>query len=121
MTDWQARDAGIAGVVWGWGTWWYGSAWWWRNPDGFGLECRVDSWQPHKNVAQALMVKDKIMRDDWCFDLSNRPDTLAIVYFWQMLHSLVGIHGKAETDAKAICLAIEAWLNAQKKESDDPG
>ena len=78
-------------------------------------------WQPHKNVAQALMVKDKIVRDDWCFDLSNRPGTLAVVYFWQMLHPMIGIQGKAESDAKAICLATEAWLDAQKEKQDDPG
>jgi len=87
----------------------------WWGAYKYDAHIRVDSWQPHLDIGQAMMLKDKIVRQRWCFDLSNRPDSISVVYFWEYLRPCVGIQGANETDAKAICLAAEAWADAQEK------
>ena len=84
-------------------------------PDG---EKWLSDWQPHEDVAQALMAARKIVERGWGFQLGTftypEPPVLkSTAEFWT--YDTLPSEGYAETDAKAICGAIEQWLDAQKE------
>ena len=87
--------------------------WWsWNAERGRAIALVSGKWQPHLDIAQAMMVKDKIVAQRWWFDLHVRPvhyDPSA--NFWRPAESPIGGFGK--TDAKAICEAAVAWLDRE--------
>lgn len=125
--DWQTLDARIAREVRGWVKWdelptvnqqlvaIYNRRTWLRL-DESGCPRSTDllykDWQPHKDVAQALKVKDEIVKRGWSFSLSKVPDFQTVGLFSKRATFCPGV---AKTDAMAICLAIEQWLGAQRR------
>ena len=133
-SDWQALDARIAREVMGWHQNPNAIAYPdWLNEEGkatgyclFGaLPYRMSfpAWQPHKEVAQALMAVRKIVQQGWGFQLRifidyREPDALkSAAELWN--YDVLPSEGYEETDPKAICLALEEWMDAQKEKQDE--
>lgn len=129
LSDWQALDARIGRKVMGWvpGRTRNGAYKIWQTPNYDRTKYLVDRdwaatggglefWQPHKNVGQAMLVKECIVKERW-------PGCRFSMDSIQHLHCRVSFErsgqvyrGSHMVDAKAICLAIEKWLDAQKEE-----
>ena len=134
-TDWQALGRRIAREVMGWVQWDELSAdnqqlipiynrRTWLTLDELGCPHSTDllykDWQPHKDVAQALMAKDHIVKQAWpgCrFTMDSVQHSGSRAWFRRGEQIY---HGDHKTDAKVICLAIEEWMDAQKELQDDP-
>ena len=75
----------------------------------------IVGWQPHNNVAQALMVLDRIAETyhygHSIFLLASHL-TRYRVLIWEGFGCVSMWQGEHTSRAKAICLAIEAWANA---------
>ena len=74
-------------------------------------------WQPHKDVVQALLVRDEIVKRGWCFSVHIDPRDVSpqgkvVVAFYRPV-PYTAFRARATTDAKAICLAADKWLGAQ--------
>ena len=132
--EWQALDARIAQEVMGWILKRYSEAptfdaqrLVWYVPVGNqrqSLQFRMwkEEWQPHKDVAQAMMALDVVVKRGFDTDIKTRHyDSLREIWIvpaecrgpcW------LGVH---ESRAKAICLAAEQWMDAPKELQDDPG
>ena len=84
----------------------------------------IREWQPHMAVTQALSVLDriaKIRRHGHSIFLLAPHLTRYRVLIWEGF-GCVGIwRGEHASRAKAICLAIKAYLDAQKEAQDEPG
>ena len=91
------------------------------------LESGYTEWQPHQNVAQALQAVDALVEKHpairyWlAYKPLGRPDPDYWFTLWHPYCELYGhsLHGAGCTRAKAICLAIEKWLDAQKEKQYD--
>ena len=74
----------------------------------------IADWQPHLDVIQALMAADKICDQGWDRELTRLTRSKRrYASFWQ--YHPVGqdqYDGVADTNAKAICLAIEKFMEA---------
>ena len=117
--DWQALADRIAQEVMGWIIKYYGipSK---RRP----VYCEswlahrslmyVNHWQPHLKIVQALMVADKICDQGWDRELTRLGVAQKrYASFWK--YRPIGrdiFDGCAKTDAKAICIAIEKFMEA---------
>lgn len=132
LSDWQALDARIAREVMGWVKWdglpvdnqelvaIYNRRIWLRLDESgcpHSTDLLYKDWRPHENVAQALMAVRKIVQQGWAFQLRiyidyREPHVLkSAAELWN--YDVLPCEGYEETDSKAICLAIEAWLDAQ--------
>lgn len=138
--EWHALDARIAREVMEWKEWevlseearkahwtrigeepdnwnlaYYREKWWFLDEsERADWEYSIDDWRPHECVAQALMAADKICDQGWDRELT-RPGAAQKRYasFWK--YRPMGrdtFDGCAETDAKAICLAIGNFREA---------
>jgi len=101
------------------------SFWWKKHPEYRWIHAEaIREWQPHVAVAQALMVLDrivKIRRHGHSIFLLAPHLTRYRVLIWEGF-GCVGIwRGEHASRAKAICLAIKAYLDAQKEAQDEPG
>ena len=79
------------------------------------IEPEYKVWQPHKDVAQALMAADKICDQGWDRELQrlgNAQRTYASFWRYDPFDPQT-LGSYADSDAPAICLAIEKWLDAQ--------
>ena len=150
--EWQALADHIAREIMGWVKWaeltegeqkavrkshiWrhspYDGYWWQRNLAILHIAVGISLWQPHVNIAQAILVLDRMsgwrkgaMRN-WFYQIRSYPQVdghLYNVYLrkcvpregsqdWRVLkHS-----ADADNRERAICLAIEQCLDAQKVE-----
>jgi len=95
---------------------------WWERYSEHGwthaYDCR--GWQPHEDVAQALGGRDKIVQQGWDFVLGAALGKQLQIFVTAAFAPEAGVglfesDRSANTDAKAICLAIERWLNVQKE------
>jgi len=153
--EWRALDEKLAREVMGWHKWdelpenahrayWqaikeepdeyslaHNEQQWWSLdesgcPDG---EKWLSDWQPHEDVAQALMALDALVDKHpdiryWlAYKPLGRPDPSYWCTLWQPYCELYGHShdGSGAIPAKAICLAIRQWMDAQKEAEDDPG
>ena len=103
----------------------YRGGWVYSVPSAVHAPTIMDAldWRPHKDVAQAVLARDRIVEQGWDFvlgaSLSGQRKVLVVASF--VPEAGVGMfesERSAETDGKAICLAIERWLDAQKEEQD---
>jgi len=149
--DWQVLDHRIARKVMGWFKWdelpeilrlifWkvietqpdeYDLAFnrdkWWSVLESGCPDSEEDivGWQPHNDVAQAVLARDRIVEQGWDFVLgasvSGQCEVLVVASF--VPEAGVGMfesERSAATDGKAICLAIGRWLDAQKDKQNEP-
>ena len=95
------------------------SFWWKKHPEYRWIHAEaIREWQPHEDVAQALMAARKIVERGWGFQLRifTYPEPLTLKSAAELwTYDTLPSEGCADTDAKAICLAIEQWLDAQKE------
>ena len=83
-------------------------------------------WQPHKNRSQAMDVLEAV-RGKGCWsavrmrDGKYKPYTCRLSWGWDS-EKCTWQHDDREGDdlPQTICLTIEAYLDAQKEEQDDP-
>lgn len=106
---------------------------WWslkaEDPASDQSECPtmvmwIYDWQPHNDVAQALMAADKICDQGWDRELTrlgSAKKRYASFWKYRPIGDCYTLHGYADTNAKALCLAMEKWMDAQREKQDDPG
>lgn len=75
-----------------------------------------DVWQPHTDMAQALLVRDEIVKRGWCYSLNIDPADVTpqgkvVVAFYRSV-PYTAFRARATTGAEAVCLAVEKWANA---------
>ena len=95
-------------------------AFWWEHHDEHGWIHAYErrDWQPHKDVAQALAAKNRLVSQGWRFQLKTFPPTelsLAKSAAEFYTYGTPPYYSRADADAKAICLAIEEWMDTQKE------
>ena len=134
-TDWQALDARIAREVMEYYTWDGLTAkhheepppepinpWWWADgEDGATIVVQMRHWQPHKDVAQALAALEVLRakgHDTSIDQKAGGPRCWVTIWSKNAPRHIVEIH---DLLPKAICLALESWLDAHKEKQDDPG
>ena len=125
--EWQALDARIAREVMGWVIRYYGipskgRPVYCESMSSRSFQMYVDHWQPHKDVAQALMALDTVADKypdvgytleratpkrpcDYMCALGN-PDAPETLAFAPILR-------------EAICSALEKWMDAQRLRTPD--
>ena len=89
--------------------------WWKHSKPGWIHAQEIRDWQPHKVVAQTLMAVHKIIEQGWWFRLDAGCRFYAGVrarFAWAASYKAYYV-GYDKLEAKAICLALEAWLDAQ--------
>lgn len=116
LDDWQVLDARIAREVMGYSHSYAHGADCWSYSLGprSGAVILQSQWQPHKDVSQALMAVHQIIEQGWWFRLDAGCRFYAGVrarFAWAASYKAYYV-GYDKLEAKAICLALEAWLDA---------
>ena len=91
-------------------------AFWWEHHDEHGWIHAYErrDWQPHKDVAQAIGALERLSEQGVNYSITRFTKHEAIVQLWGYLDRAVCVRRRTgEILRETICLAIEAWLDAQ--------
>jgi len=134
--EWQSLNVRIARKIMGWfkwdelpaearkaywaimeeepGDWTLGychEKWWFLDDsDCPDWEYSIEEWQPHNDLTQAIKARDRIASwgFDWCISRWAGAPQIQVLFMRGAEH----YDGYADTDAKAVCLAIENFREA---------
>jgi len=129
-SDWQILDARLAIKLL---NWYIDNEGRWRDPknpllvmwsseaaEAFAAEtegCVVEYhhvWQPHIDIAQAMQLKNVIMKPHVQFELHTLSSWWHYVSITHIYEG-VSVEETSDTDAKAMCLVFGAWLDRGNK------
>lgn len=97
--------------------------WWSQNGSRFGAGHWVEHWQPHLDIAQAMLVLKTLLAkagQHTIARISVRPPpgkNLVTIHNWVYTAGVPAMLIRSpytDNETQAICLAIKAWMDTQR-------